>query len=167
LVNNVNLLITIGILGAVVVFWRPTICEALNNITNGQFDMCTFQSTGDGGGDTHDHSAPSPEPGVLTGGRHPHVRHRTTVTDTTVSSPEHKKHVAKHHQASHGGSAHKAAHEALAKKHAAPGGHPLAHLTQAQKCAADICKTHQCLNCPPPTSKASLAYVSGFRMSGW
>jgi hypothetical protein len=29
---------------------------------------------------THDHSAPSPEPGVLTGGRHPHVRHRTTPT---------------------------------------------------------------------------------------
>jgi hypothetical protein len=29
---------------------------------------------------TTDHSAPSPEPGVLTGGRHPHVRHRTTPT---------------------------------------------------------------------------------------
>jgi hypothetical protein len=167
LANNVNLLITIGILGAVVVFWRPTICEALNNLTNGQFDMCTFQSTGDGGGDTHDHSAPSPEPGVLTGGRHPHVRHRTTVTDTTVSSPEHKKHVAKHHQAVHGGTAHKAAHEALAKKHATSSKPQLAHLTQAQKCAADICKTHQCLNCPPPTAKASLAYAYDFKMSGW
>jgi len=68
-------LIIIGAIGlGLWAFWNPSICSNLNQIPNVNFDFCSFTSG------SNDHSAPSPEPGVLTGGRHPHHRHRHSLT---------------------------------------------------------------------------------------
>lgn len=147
----IGLVALIGIGVGLYVFWNPKICKPLTDMTGGKFNFCDI-------GGTHDDSAPSPEPGVLTGGKHPHHRHphvkkaSESVTEVPTTAPilirstKHPHIIHPHH---------------VEPVILTGGKHP--HVRQRHIQNPDGTTTVVSVNATP--AKASLGYASDFRMS--
>lgn len=152
-------LLAVGILGAIVLLWKPKICGPLTSMLGNTFDFCTFQQE-------LQQESPQTTPSLRPKKETKKHRPINTTKDTGHPKPPNL-HGARNTLIHATRAANKAKHLAT--------GHALPPATQAQKCAG-TCQTIQCTGCPAPdhpgktfnpatNTFTGFAEIADFRMS--